>query len=329
MKSIVALMAEKNESGYSVSLKSLQPSDLVAGEVLLDVACSSLNYKDALAVLARGRIVRKFPMVLGIDMAGTVVESSSPDYRPGDRVVAVGQGFGESEWGGYATMQRVRADALVHLPDLLSLEDSMAIGTAGFTAMLCVMALAQAGVLPGEREVAVTGAGGGVGSIAVALLAKRGYAVAASTGRPELHDYLRELGARTIVDRAELAQPSPPMATERWAGAVDTVGGQTLTTLIAQTAYEGAVAACGMAGGADISSSVFPFILRNVALLGVSSVRTPYAKRVEAWTRLAEELDRDLLHQMTSTEPLSRIREVSEKILAGQIRGRTVIDVRA
>ena len=306
----------------------LEEVDLPAeGEVVVDVAYSSLNYKDGLAVTGKGRIVRRFPMVLGIDLAGTVVESTSDDFRPGDRVVGIAQGLGELDWGGYAERQRVRAEALVHLPEPLDFESAMAIGTAGFTAMLCVMALEQAGIAPGEREVVVTGAAGGVGSLAVMLLARRGYRVAASTGRPELEDYLRGLGAATIIPRDELSKKGGPMQSERWAGAVDTVGGDTLANLIAQTVYEGAVAACGMAGGAELTTAVWPFILRNVALLGVSSLRTSGAKRLEAWSRLAADVDRNKLRDLSRTEPLSRIHELADEILAGRTHGRVVIDV--
>ncbi|HEV2722146.1 MAG TPA: acryloyl-CoA reductase, partial [Thermoanaerobaculia bacterium] len=227
-----ALIAEKTDSGYRTELRDLDESAL-KGEVLVDVAYSSLNYKDGLAVTARGKIIRKFPMVLGIDLAGTVVESSSPDYKPGERVVACGQGLGETEWGGYAQRQRVRSEVLVPLPDALTFEQAMALGTAGFTAMLCALALEKMDVRPSEREFVVTGAAGGVGSVAVMLLARRGYKVAASTGRPELEDYLRSLGATSIVPRDELAKKSAPLESERWGGGVDTVGGQTLSTLFA------------------------------------------------------------------------------------------------
>lgn len=320
-----ALLAT-NTDGYRVALTEIPDSDL-KGEVLVDVAYSSLNYKDALAVTGRGKIVRRFPMVLGIDLAGTVVESSSADYKPGDRVLAVGQGLGESEWGGFAQRQRVRADALVPLPDGMSLEQSMQIGTAGFTAMLCVMALARNHVQPSEREVLVTGAAGGVGSVAVMLLAGRGYRVAALTGRPQLEPYLRDLGATSIVPRAELADAGAPMQSERWAGAVDTVGGVTLVNVFAQTAYGGAVACCGMAGGHELPTTVWPLILRNVSLLGISSIRTPKAERVEAWGLLARELDARKLGELARTEPLSRINELAEEILGGGVRGRVVIDV--
>lgn len=324
-----ALLAREREGGYDVSLETLDDDALQRGEVTVDVAYSSLNYKDALAVTAKGRIIRRFPMVLGIDLAGTVVASDSPDYQPGDHVLAVGQGLGESDWGGYAQRQRVKADALVPLPEGLTLEQSMQLGTAGFTAMLCVMATEQMGVAPGDKEMIVTGAAGGVGSIAVLLLAKLGYRVAASTGRPELEGYLRELGATSIVPREELSGKGAPMQSERWAGGIDTVGGQTLANVFAQTAYEGAIACCGMAGGHELNVAVWPLILRNVSLLGVSSIRTPKAKRVEAWNRLARDIDRAKLALLARTEPLSRIVELSNELLAGNVRGRIAIDVSA
>ena len=321
-----ALLARDSEN-YKAAFEDLRDEDLPANEVLIDVAYSSLNYKDALAVTGRGRIVRRFPMVLGIDLAGTVVESSTPEFKPGDRVAGHGQNLGEMDWGGYAQRQRVRADAIVPIPDAFSLEQAMQIGTAGFTAMLCVMALEQAGVMPGEREMVVTGAAGGVGSIAVMLLAKRGYRVAASTRRPELEEFLRGLGATSILPREELEKKGGPMQTERWAGGVDTVGGATLASLFAQTAYEGAVACCGMAGGHELSTTVWPLILRNVSLLGVSSIRTSKAKRIEAWATLARDVDTAKLASLSRTEPLSRIFELSEEILGGRVRGRVVIDV--
>ena len=318
-----ALFVEKNQRP---ELRDLRDDEL-EGEVLVDVAYSSLNFKDALAVTGRGKIVRKFPMVLGIDLAGTVAESSSASYKPGERVVACGQGLGETDWGGYAQRQRVRADVFVPLPEALSFEQAMAIGTAGFTAMLCALALERMDVRPSEREFVVTGAGGGVGSIAVMILAKRGYNVAASTGRPELEDYLRALGASSIVPRDELAKKSAPLESERWGGGIDTVGGQTLTTLFAQTAYGGAVACCGMAGGGELNAFVWPLILRNVSLLGVSSIQTPLAQRRTAWAALAQEIDADKLATIARTEPLSRIHELAEDVLGGRVRGRLVIDV--
>ncbi len=294
-------------------------AELPPGDVTVDVAYSSLNYKDGLAVTRRGKIVRKFPMVLGIDLAGTT--------ESGQKVLATGQGLGESEPGGYTQRQRVREDALVPVPQGMTLEQAMQLGTAGLTAMLCVQALERNNVLPGEREVIVTGAAGGVGSLAVMLLAKRGYRVAASTGRPELEDYLRGLGATTIVPREQLATAGAPMQKEQWAGGVDTVGGPTLSNVFAQTAYGGAVACCGMAGGHELSATVWPLILRNVSLLGVSSLRTPKPERIEAWNRLASDVDFRRLAEISRTEPLSRIFELAEEIMAGQVRGRVAIDV--
>jgi acrylyl-CoA reductase (NADPH) len=324
-----ALMAEGNSSAYTVALKRLTKAALPEGEVLIEVSYSSLNYKDGLAVTGRGKIIRKFPMVCGIDLAGRVLESTAPEFRAGDEVLAVGQGLGETRWGGYSQRARVPADVILLVPAGLSLKRTMAIGTAGFTAMLSVIALEHNGIKPGPKEIIVTGAAGGVGSIAVALLAARGYKVAASTGRAELHPFLRALGATTIVDRAELAQKPAPLAAERWAGAIDSVGGQTLSSVIAATAAYGAVASCGMAGGADFASSVFPFILRNVALLGINSVSAPKPLRMQAWERLARELPPEKLDSLTAVEPLSKINELSEAILAGKIRGRVVVDVNA
>lgn len=320
-----ALIARKQEKGYSVALEELD--ELPPGDVTVDIDYSSLNYKDALAVTAKGKIIRKFPMVLGIDLAGTVVESTTDEFKTGDRVIGLAQGLGETEWGGFAQRQRVQANALVPLPATLSFEEAMQIGTAGFTAMLCVMALDAYGLEPGERELVVTGAAGGVGSIAVMLLAHRGHRVAASTGRPELEPYLRDLGASSILSRDELARKAAPLESERWAGGIDTVGGETLATLFAQTSYEGAIACCGMAGGHELNTTVWPLILRNVALLGISSIHTSKGKRNEAWSRLASEVARDKLASICRTEPLSRIHELSEDVLGGRVRGRIVLDV--
>lgn len=311
----------------SVAFEPLTDADLPKTGVTVDIAYSSLNYKDALAVTRRGKIVRRFPMVLGIDLAGTVVASDDPEFTPGMKVLATGQGLGEAEWGGYTTRQKVRADALVPLPDGMPLEQSMQLGTAGITAMLCVRALERYGIVPDDRELVVTGAAGGVGSIAVMLLARLGYKVAASTGRPELEPYLRGLGATSILPREELAKAGAPMQSERWAGGIDTVGGVTLATLFAQTAYAGAIACCGMAGGHELSITVWPLILRNVSLLGVSSIRTPKAERIEGWTRLARDTDFAKLADLSRTEPISKIFELSEEILAGQVRGRIVIEL--
>jgi acrylyl-CoA reductase (NADPH) len=320
--SFQALVAHEDR----VAFESLADDDLPENAVTVDVAYSSLNYKDALAVTRRGRIVRRYPMVLGIDLAGTVVSSEDPEFAPGDRVVGHGQGLGESDWGGYTKRQRVKPDAIVHLPDGISLEQSMQLGTAGFTAMLCVMALERNNVVPDDREIVVTGAAGGVGSVAVMLLAGLGYRVAASTGRPELEPYLRSLGATSIIPRDELAQKGAPMQTERFAGGVDTVGGATLASLYAQIAYGGAVACCGMAGGHELNVTVWPLILRNVSLLGVSSLKTPKPERIDAWTRLTRDIDFHALAELSRTEPLSRIFELSEEIMSGQLRGRTVIE---
>lgn len=264
-------------------LRELSDADLPEGDVTVDVAYSSLNYKDGLAVTGKGRIARSFPMVCGIDLAGTVAASESPDWAAGDEVVLTGWGLSETHPGGYTTRQRVRSEWLVAKPDGLSLPQTMAVGTAGLTAMLCVLALEDAGMTPADGEVLVTGAAGGVGSVAVAVLARLGYDVAASTGRESAHDYLRGLGASTIVDRASLSEPGRPLQKERWAHAVDTVGSATLASVLAQTAYRGSVAACGLAGGNDLPATVLPFILRGVALLGVDSVHCPTPIRAEAW----------------------------------------------
>lgn len=322
-----ALIARETDNGkYTTAFENLEDSDLQQGEVTVDVAYSSLNYKDALAVTGRGKIIRRFPMVLGIDLAGTVVESTTDDFQPGDRVLATGQGLGEQDWGGYTKRQRVRADALVPLPEGLTLEQSMQLGTAGITAMLCVMALEQAAIAPSERELVVTGAAGGVGSIAIMLLAQLGYRVAASTGRLEEADYFRGLGATSVIHRDELAKKGGPLQTEKWAGGIDTVGGQTLATLFAQTAYEGAIACCGMAGGHELNTTVWPLILRNVSLLGVSSLRTSISRRVEGWQRLARDVDATKLSALSRTEPLENIHSLSETILEGKVRGRIVIE---
>jgi len=322
-----ALVA-RDTDGYKTAFEALTDADLPRdGEVLVDVAYSSLNYKDGLAVTGRGKIVRKFPMVLGIDLAGTVVESRTEELRPGDRILGTGQGLGEADWGGYTQRARVRANAILPIPDALSFEQAMQLGTAGVTAMLCVMALEHEGVVPDEREVIVTGAAGGVGSIAVMLLAARGYRVAASTGRTELEDYLRGLGATSIVPRDELTKKASPLQSERWAGGVDTVGGATLANIFAQTAYEGAIACCGMAASHELATTVWPLILRNVSLLGVSSLRTPKPKRIDAWSRLAREIAPARLASLSRTEPLSNIFALADEILAGNVRGRVVIDV--
>ncbi|HEY3941689.1 MAG TPA: MDR family oxidoreductase [Acidimicrobiales bacterium] len=309
------------------TFEELSDADLPDGDVTVAVAYSSLNYKDGLAVSGEGKIARRLPMVCGIDLAGTVEASDSPHFAVGDEVVLTGWGLSETHPGGYTQHQRVRSEWLVPRPYPLSLRQAMAVGTAGLTAMLCVMALEQAGVgVADEREVLVTGAGGGVGNVAVALLAALGHRVAASTGRAELHDYLRSLGATTIVDRAELSTPGRPLAPERWAGAIDTVGSQTLATVLSQVRYGGAVAACGLAGGNDLPTTVLPFILRGISLLGVDSAQCPTSHRIAAWRRIGLELAPAVLDSMTTVEPLSRVPELAHEILAGHIRGRVVID---
>ncbi len=325
-----AVVAEEVDGKVRASLKELSTHELPAGDVTVRVAYSTLNYKDGLAVSGKAKIARRLPMVCGIDLAGIIEESSSPDYKPGDQVVITGWGLSESHWGGYSQKQRVKSDWLVPIPAQFTLKQAMAIGTAGLTSILCVLGLEHMGVVPGEHPVVVTGAAGGVGSVAVALLAKLGYKVAASTGRPELREYLVSLGATSIVDRAELAHPSGrPLDAERWAGGVDTVGGEVLASVLRGTRYGGTVAACGLAGGANLPTSVYPFILRGVSLIGIDSVMCPKAKRLEAWQRLVRDLPLDKLDAMTVVEPMSRVSALAEDILKGQVRGRVVIDVNA
>jgi len=325
-----ALVLRETEGGrYAVRLEQLLIDDLPAGEVLVAVDCSDLNYKDGLAVTGRGKIARVLPLVPGIDLAGRVLESHDLRYRPGDRVVLTGWGVGERHWGGFAQRARVKADWLVPLPHGLDARQAMALGTAGFTAMLCVMALEEGGVRPGGAPVVVTGAAGGVGSVAVALLARLGHEVHAVTGRAETHDYLRALGAAQVLDRAAAAAPCRPLESQRWAGAVDTVGGTTLARLLAETHENGAVAACGLAGGTDLPTSVMPFILRGVRLQGVNSVTVPYEQRLAAWERLVEDLPAAQLEAMTTVIPLAAVPEWAAKIVDGQVRGRVVVDVNA
>jgi acrylyl-CoA reductase (NADPH) len=326
MESFPAIVAP--EKG-AASLIEVPESALPEGDVTIDVQWSSLNYKDGLAVTGKGRIARSFPMVCGIDLAGTVRATDSDRWSPGDEVVVTGWGLSETHPGGYTTRQRVRSEWLQPRPADLSLRDTMAIGTAGLTAMLCILALEDAGIAPdADGEVLVTGAGGGVGSFAVMLLAASGYKVAVATGRPEIADYLTSLGATTIVPRAELSAASGrPLEKERWTAAIDTVGSQTLGTVLAQTRYRGAVAACGLAGGSDLPTTVLPLILRNVRLLGVDSVFAPVDLRAAAWARLDSLVPRHLVELATSSAPLSEVPALAEQILAGSIRGRVVIDV--
>ena len=323
-----AILIDKTEEGQRAALTSLETSALPEGDVLVDVAFSTLNYKDALALTGAAPVVRRFPMVPGIDFAGIVAESSHPDLRPGDPVVLNGWGVGETHWGGLAGQARVRGDWLVKLPDGISLKQSMAIGTAGYTAMLCVLALERHGITPTSGEIVVTGAAGGVGSIAVTLLAARGYTVAAVTGRPSEEAYLRSLGAASIVDRAELTGTPRPLARERWAGAVDVAGSTVLANVISAMKYRGVVAACGLAAGMDLPTSVAPFILRGVTLAGIDSVMCPLPERVAAWQALADELDLHKLDAITTEIPLGQVIATAPEFLQGKVRGRIVVPVR-
>ena len=319
-----ALVLDQQGGQTHAQIRELGADALPAGDVLVDVAYSSLNYKDGLAITGRGKVIRSFPMAPGIDFAGTVAESQHPDYKPGDQVVLTGWGVGERHWGGMSQRARAKGDWLVPLPAGLSLQQAMAIGTAGFTAMLAIMALEEHGFTPG-REVIVTGASGGVGGIAVALLAERGHAVVASTGRAEERDYLEELGAREVIGR--LPAEGRPLESERWGGAVDSVGGATLAALLRAMAYGASVAACGNAGGAELATTVFPFILRGVNLLGVESVNCPSERRRAAWSRLAAGLPLAKLGRMTQLVSLADVPALSQKIVDGQVRGRVVVDV--
>ena len=325
-----ALLLTKTEApAPQVAITELDEAQLPAGDVLVQVSHSTLNYKDALAITGKAPVVRSWPMVPGIDFAGAVLESSDPRYRPGDAVLLNGWGVGESHWGGLAQKVRVKADWLLPLPAGLTAAQAMAIGTAGYTAMLCVMALQRNGLLPAQGPVLVTGANGGVGSIAIALLARLGFEVHASTGRLAEAEHLKALGATDIIDRATLNTPGKPLQKERWAGAVDSVGSHTLANVCAGIRYGGVVAACGLAQGMDFPSTVAPFILRGVTLAGVDSVMAPHARRAEAWQRLARELPAELLPRNTETIALADAAGVAARLLAGQVRGRVVVDVMA
>lgn len=328
-KRFQAAVIEDRDGKAATAIKEIGLEDLPDREVLVEVAFSSLNYKDGLALSGnKNKVARKLPMVGGIDLAGTVVESRSADWRTGDKVVVNGWGLSELHWGGYSRYQRVDPAWLVKLPDAFSFEQAMAIGTAGYTSALCVDALEKWGVIaPGKGEVLVTGAAGGVGSVAIALLASKGYSVVASSGRSQTHAYLKALGAREIIDREALAAKGGPLQKERWGGAVDSVGGTTLANVLAQTMYGGAVAACGLAGSADLPATVLPHILRGVTLIGIDSVMAPADKREAAWARLARDLKPALLTQMTTVEPMSKLPQLAGDIVAGRIQGRVVIDV--
>lgn len=324
---IDAILIEKPDDQQTVKLTTLEDNALPEGDVRVDIAWSSLNYKDALAITGAGPVVRHFPMVPGIDFAGLVTESAHPDFKPGDKVILNGWGVGEKHWGGLASQARVNGDWLVPLPANLTGRQAMAIGTAGYTAMLCVLALEKQGVTPDAGEIVVTGAAGGVGSVAVSLLANRGYAVAAVTGRMAEAPYLKSLGASTIIDRAELSTPGKPLARERWASAVDVAGSTVLANVLAAMQYQGVVTACGLAAGMDLPASVAPFILRGVTLVGIDSVMCPKPRRLAAWQQLATELDLTQLDAMTTEIPLDQVIETAPKFLKGQIRGRVVVPV--
>lgn len=327
--SFKALLASKSSTTVTTSVVDMDEQALMPGEVTVAVDYSTVNYKDALAVTGRAEIIRHFPLIAGIDFAGTVEASAHPGIEVGDRVVVNGWGLSQSHHGGYAQKARVKGEWLVKLPDAFSTRDAMAIGTAGYTAMLCVLALEHGGLTPSSGDILVTGANGGVGSIAIAILSNLGYRVVASTGRPDEGDYLRGLGAAEIIDRRALSEPGAPVGAEKWAGAVDSVGSHTLANVLAQTRYRGVVAACGLAQGMDLPASVLPFILRNVTLAGIDSVNAPQSVRVEAWARLARDLDLDKLARTTQMVGLAAVPAVAERMLAGQVQGRTVVDVNA
>jgi acrylyl-CoA reductase (NADPH) len=322
-----ALVLDKVDGKVVPTVKSLDESALPDFAVTARVAYSTLNYKDGLAIADKGKIVRAFPMVPGVDWSGTVESSADERFKPGDKVILTGWGVGESHWGGMAEKARAKAEWLVKLPPGTDEKWAMTMGTAGFTAMLCVMALEASG-LKKDREILVTGAAGGVGSVAVALLAKLGYNVTASTGRRELEPYLRALGAKNVIDRAELAKPAKPLDSERWGGAVDSVGGTTLASILATTATRASVAACGLAGGHDLATTVMPFILRGVKLLGIDSVRSPLAERDAAWRKLASLLPDGLPAGGTREVGLAELPALADAIVAGQVQGRIVVDVR-
>ena len=322
-----ALYLTQEGKATRAQLRAMDEAELPAGDVDVRVEWSTINYKDALAVTGKGAIVRKWPMVPGIDLAGTVEASRSPGWKPGDRVVVTGWGLGETQWGGLAQKARLESRWLLAVPAGFGTRQAMSVGTAGFTAALCVRALAKHGVKPGDGEVLVTGAAGGVGSIAVALLGGMGYTVAASTGRPAEADYLKGLGASRILDRAELSSPGKPLQTERWAGVVDTVGSHTLANACAQARWYGAVAACGLAQGFDLPATVMPFILRGVTLYGINSIQNPNAERREAWALIARHVDARKLEAMTAEIALSEVIAFCPSVLEGKVRGRTVVDV--
>ncbi len=327
MATFKAIRIDKADKGTTAALTPFDEAELMEGDVTVRVEWSALNYKDGLAVTGKAPVVRRFPMIAGIDLAGTVEQSSHPRWKAGDKVICTGWGMGETHLGAYAEKARVKGDWLVRLPEAFSTRDAMAIGTAGFTAMLAVLALEKHGLTPKHGPVVVTGAAGGVGSVATAVLAKLGYRVIASTGRMSEANYLKGLGAAEVIDRAELSGPPKPLAKERWAGGIDSVGSTTLANILSMTEYGGAIAACGLAAGMDLPSSVAPFILRGVCLLGIDSVMCPVELRKAAWTRLAGDLNQGKLAEITHEIGLGEVIAAGAKILAGQVRGRIVVKI--
>lgn len=322
-----AIVINKDDKGYRAELDQLEESALPAGDVRVRVHYSTLNYKDGLAITGKGPVVRNFPMVPGIDFAGEVLESTSPEFKVGDAVLLNGWGVGEAHWGGLAQQARVKADWLIPLPKGFTAKQALAIGTAGYTAMLCVMALQKHGVKPADGEVLVTGAAGGVGSFAIALLSKLGFTVVASSGRPQEAEYLRSLGAAEVIDRSSLSEPGKPLARERWAAVVDSVGSHTLVNACAATKSEGAVAACGLAQGMDFPGSVAPFILRGVTLYGINSVTVPKAKRIAAYEQLSALVDLKTLEAISHEISLGEAIEYADALMKGNVRGRVIVDV--
>jgi acrylyl-CoA reductase (NADPH) len=327
MQRFKALVVSKGDAGQTLAWQEMAEADLMPGDVTVRVSHSTINYKDGLAITGKAPVVRRWPMIPGIDFAGTVTSSAHADFKPGDEVILNGWGVGETHFGGYAQMARVKGDWLVKKPAAFTAAETMAIGTAGYTAMLCVLALEKQGVKPDSGQVLVTGAAGGVGSVAIALLAKLGYRVTASTGRLSERPYLEGLGAAEVIDRSELAGTPRPLNKERWAGAVDSVGSTTLANVLSMMKYGGAVAACGLAQGMDLPTSVAPFILRAVTLAGIDSVMAPKAVRVEAWNRLARDIDKTKLAAMTVKRPAADVVTLAPEILAGKVRGRVVLEL--
>ena len=323
------ILIEKDDAGYRATLKEIDEAQLPEGDVTVRVSHSTLNYKDGLAITGKGPVVRRFPMIPGIDLVGTVEETGHPDYRIGDSVVLNGWGVGEVHWGGLAQKARLKGDWLVPLPQQFTPRQAMAIGTAGYTAMLCVLALERHGVTPDKGEILVTGAAGGVGSVAVAVLSKLGYTVVGVSGRPAESDYIKSLGATEVLERAAYSSPGKPMARERWAGAVDVVGSHTLANVCASTNYRGVVTACGLAGGMDFPATVAPFILRGVTLAGIDSVMCPRPDRLAAWQRLGTDLDISKLDLITNEIGLADVIPMAGKLMDGKVRGRVVVDVNA